>query len=355
MGVAYLYGVYVPRHKLVLHEMRGNAVREARKLRAEGISLREVQARLVTFSGAAEEFFERYCSKKRSKEGFANSIRHLTGFFGNKKLLDIEVLDVVEYAEKRTDEGAAPASINRELACLKRMLSWIETVKERPIPFPISKIKLLEGEIMKERILTFDEKNALLKCCPDHLRLVVFTALLTGMRKGEILSLEWRDVDFKRNLIKIRMENSKSKRSREVPVCDDLRQMLNAMPLSGRYVFTNPDTGTRYYTLDRSFKMALYKAGIKDARFHDLRHTFASDMIRAGVPAAQLQKWLGHASIMTTMRYVHLDPKNEMDKINEIAREITNKTATPENVVRTVVRAPSQTSLFGDKGHSLSN
>lgn len=150
------------------------------------------------------------------------------------------------------------------------------------------------------------------------------TAATTGMRQGELLALRWSDVDWsarrvrvRRNFVRGEYGTPKSKRSsRAVPLADRVAGQLDQLHQGSRYqadddlVFAHPHTGK---PIDRSkllkrFKAALRRAGVRDVRFHDLRHTFGTRMAAHGVPMRALQEMMGHRDFKTTLIYADYAP-----------------------------------------------
>ncbi len=150
------------------------------------------------------------------------------------------------------------------------------------------------------------------------------TAAFTGLRVGELLALHWRDVDFQGSLVRVRASYSagalttpKSGKVRSVPLAPEVAQALDR--LSRREWFTGEDDlvfaselggfldGS---ALRRRYKVALDRGGLRNLRFHDLRHTFGTRMI-AKADIRRVQEWMGHADIQTTMRYLHYAPRAE--------------------------------------------
>jgi integrase len=130
--------------------------------------------------------------------------------------------------------------------------------------------------------------------------------LNAGPRRGELLKLRWSNVDFGLNLINF--TETKTNKDRAVPMEPIVREALlelNEQNGNAEYVFTNPDTGTRYTDVKKSFSAACRNAGITDFTFHDLRHTFGTRLADAGVDVVKIKELMGHASIVTTMRYMH--------------------------------------------------
>lgn len=247
--------------------------------------------------------------QKRSWQRDHLCLRHLINFFGDTKLHKIHPKDIDDYKRYRLTR-VAPATVNRELEVFRYMFNLAERWNLFFGKNPVSKSGLLKLDNKKERILNIEEESRLLKACPPYLRNIIICSLQTGMRKGEIISLRWTNVDFENNLITIDQTNSKSKKQRKIPINTMLRSLLLELKLrsSGHeYVFTN-SIGLPYKrqdSLNRAFQLALNKACIEGLRFHDLRHTAATRMVEANAPIVAIKEILGHSSLEMTMRYAH--------------------------------------------------
>ena len=134
------------------------------------------------------------------------------------------------------------------------------------------------------------------------------------MRKGEILTLKWDQV---RNGF-IYLRKTKNKEPRQIPINDELAAILkeirNENHLKSEYVFLY--NGRPVGNIKKGFKSALTKAGIQDFRFHDLRHTFASQILMRGSSLKDVQELLGHKDIKMTMRYAHLTQEHKRNAVN---------------------------------------
>jgi integrase len=153
---------------------------------------------------------------------------------------------------------------------------------------------------------------------------IYLTAAFTGLRRGELLALRWRDVDFAASVIRVRasyaagaLTTPKSGKVRSVPLAPDVAEAL--AKLADRRWFTSVDhlvfvgeTGSHLdgSALRRRYIDALRRAGLRPLRFHDLRHTFGTRMI-AKADIRRVQEWMGHADVQTTMRYLHYAPRDE--------------------------------------------
>lgn len=206
-----------------------------------------------------------------------------------------------------------PASVNRELSTLRHMMSKaVEWDMIECSPFTKAKKLFYKENNQRLRFLTEIEESRLMKKCVGYLKDIVITALHSGMRKGEILSLRWAQI---RNGF-IYLTQTKADRARQIPINKDLKKVLDSQPrhITSDCVFHRAD-GTPYQDIIRSFKTAVRAAEIQDFTFHDLRHTFASRLVMMGVSLKVVQELLGHADIQMTMRYAHLAEKSIVDAV----------------------------------------
>lgn len=260
----------------------------------------------------------------RSKLGF---IRQLSETFGNLPLRRFNTMFVEQYQTEKMQRGNKPATINRHIATLKHMFTkavdW--EMVEPEVLKRIRKVKLLPENNRRLRYLSKEECQALINVCDNHLKPIVITALNTGMRKGEILNLKWDNVDLRHGFILL--DNTKNGERREIPINDTLRSTLQAITrrLDVPYVFYDPVTGKPYQDVKRSFNTALKKAGIKDFHFHDLRHTFASHLVMAGVDITTVKELLGHKTLTMTLRYAHLAPSHKVKAVEILENAISDK------------------------------
>ena len=165
------------------------------------------------------------------------------------------------------------------------------------------------------------EEEKLLANCPDHLYPIVLTALNTGMRKSELLNLQWTDVDFDRREIAIRSHydwHTKNYDYRYVGINDKLLSVLSNLPRNGEYVFTY--AGKPIKDIKRAIATAYKEAGIdhQGQPLHILRHTFATRLIQEGVELEKIQQLLGHQDFSTTLQYAHLTSRSVKDEVNKL-------------------------------------
>ena len=140
------------------------------------------------------------------------------------------------------------------------------------------------------------------------------------MRKGELLGLKWKDVNFDSRVILV--EQSKNNERRAIPMNGVLLQELLKLPRYGEYVFSNPD-GRPFSDVSSSFRSAVKAAGIRDFTFHDTRHTCASHLVMSGAGLQTVQEILGHKSIRMTMRYSHLSMTYKQEAVNDLGARMS--------------------------------
>lgn len=237
----------------------------------------------------------------------ATSMKHLAPFFDGLTLFEISTRLVGEYRTERL-KTAKPATVYQELALLRRMFNVAIKEWQWLRMNPVSSLSFSIGNRnARTRWLTLDEEEKLLGCAtnPAWLQPLLVVALHTGMRRGEILALTWRDVDLTRRLI--RVEKSKNGEKRSIPISATLHATLKGIKvrdISGRLF------PLAVRSLRVGFERAVEKAGLEDFHFHDLRHTFATRLVQNGVDLYKVKELLGHKTIAMTMRYSHHYPES---------------------------------------------
>ncbi|MBF0490199.1 MAG: site-specific integrase [Candidatus Omnitrophica bacterium] len=237
----------------------------------------------------------------------------------------INSLMVRQYMARRLKD-IRPASVNREFQTLKgmynRAIEWDMFHGKNPAVG----IKNFPQNNSRCRWLTDEEQTRLLTCCEGLTKVLVLIALKTGMRWGEIKALKWTQepcsnyVDFENGIIFIHEALAKTQRSRHIPLSNAVRLALQSVERvpGQQYIFLNPETNKPIGCIKRSFHTALRRAGITNFRFHDLRHSFASQLVRNGVDLYIVQKLLGHSTPKMTQRYAHLKHDQLKDAIAKI-------------------------------------
>lgn len=254
--------------------------------------------RRIRFGELAEMYL---ANTKHLKDWRTNDYRmrlNLVPFFGKLLLEDITPQHIEQYRALRLKK-IKPITTNRELALLKGMFT-----KAIDYGFatsnPVKRVKMIpETDSARERILTREEEARLMDVAIEHFKPFLTIALNSGMRRGEILNLRWAQVDFQGRLVHV--IKTKRNKNRVVPMNESLFRALQGLRNEAR----GDDWVYPYRNVSGVFEAARKKAGLLGLRLHDLRHTFATRLIHAGVDVFTVQKILGHSTITMTMRYVH--------------------------------------------------
>jgi integrase len=156
----------------------------------------------------------------------------------------------------------------------------------------------------------------------DYLTPLVITVLNTGLRKGEALTLDWKNVQLEGiPTVEVVADQAKSYKSRKIPLNDTAIQILKRWKSQGTGigpVFPNPANGLPMSDIKTAWRKLLKAAKINSFRFHDLRHDFASQLVMKGADLYRVKDLLGHSSIAVTERYAHLAPKALKDAVDLI-------------------------------------
>jgi integrase len=246
------------------------------------------------------------------------AVKALRGHFGARKLRSITYADLDAYRVARlktpTQHGKqrSIASVNRELSKARRMFNiaiqrgWLT---ESPFKRGGTLISNAD-ELHRERVLSREEEARLLAAVDaeprrGHLRGILLIALDCALRRGEILTLTWADVNLDRRTITVQAFNAKTARSRMVAMTRRVFEDLRA-----RHYAAQREQGELIFDVKgvkRSFNSACRVAGINDFRLHDCRHTAITRMIRAGLPPVEVMRVSGHSTLSCLYRYSNLD------------------------------------------------
>lgn len=349
-GVTWQIDYLDPNGKRVRESFKkkGDAVAEIGKrvsLIAEKRYLDVKKDYTTTLGQLIEKYIENFKHMKSYRTSKGYYLDNFKQYFGGATLLaNLRYMDIETYLNKLRVKPTQKkgirkiSSINREMSCLRHLLrkgvSWGMLEKS---PFTMGDSLLEKENNMRKRFLSTEEINALLaelKPKPFIYR-ITFTALNTGMRRGEILNLRWEQI---RNGF-IYVTESKTDEQREIPINNDLAAMFKeiqeekktprrkVVSITGAlqaheepkesaspYVFTY--AGKNVGRVSVGFYAAMKKVGIKNFRFHDLRHTFASHLVMRGASLKEVQELLWHKDIKMTMRYAHLAQENKKSAVN---------------------------------------
>jgi len=253
---------------------------------------------------------------------------HLLPALGKKHLDEITKHDVIAFHHGMKAKGYALGTCNRCLVLLRYAMNlavrWeipgVAANPTRDVPL----FEDLAGK--KERYLSQDEARRLYeqvrKSDNPMLQFIIPMLIMTGARKREVLDAKWEDFDIERRQWRIPM--TKTGRPRHVPLSDGVLRLLATVPQDDGHpwVFANPGTKKPYVSIFYAWDTARKRAGLKEVRIHDLRHSFASFLVNAGRSLYEVQKLLGHTQVKTTQRYAHLAQETLIDACNSVVNSL---------------------------------
>ncbi len=283
--------------------------------------------KIISFDKFSELYLENYSkpNKKSWECDYYALEAHLKPVFGKSPLNEIKPMKIEAYRAERLKSGKKKSTTNREMALLKKMfnlaIDWGYLTSN-----PAKKVQLFsEKDNLKEKVLSEIEEARLLQECVDHLEPIIVIATKTGMRKNEILTLTWDQVDLKRRQIQV--IKTKSGKNRMIPINEALFKVLCRLRKQNKeeFVFVNTDTGKPFKTIRHSFEGACRRAGINNLRFQDLRHTFSSRLIQKGADIVTVQQLLGHHSVTITQRYTHTNSDQKKQAVGLLDQETPEK------------------------------
>ncbi len=308
---------------------------------------------------ACDRYWEdhaQYHAKANTTGAHLDTLERLLGT--NTPLAKIDAGAVRQFVSIRRNE-VSPASVNRNLSTLRKMLriageEWGELLPE----IKISKF-MLDEPVGREVFLKRNQADQLIAAIIPHARPMVELALLTGLRKGNIVGLDWEMVDLEaRRLTLIVKDRSSLGKALTVPLINETVNLLAGLqphpPLRRGPVFTygNPQVmcpcnacrrqklmGQRIVDIKKTFDTARNAIGMPQLRFHDLRHTVASWLLDKGYPLKVVKEVLGHSDIRTTERYSHLEDGQQ-------ANAMADALGTPPPARHTKVTRPADSGSF---------
>ena len=264
----------------------------------------------VKFDELAEDFLSDYrINQKKSLDRAERSVSHLRADFEGIKVPYITSPRIKEYIEKRLNEDAANATINRELAALKRMLNM--GAKQTPPKVDrVPLISMLRENNVRKGFLEHGEYCALIKELPDYLAGFVTFAYKTGWRVSEITGLTWNQVDREQGIVRLEVGETKNDEARTVYLDEELigvfKRQWETRKAIGKllpYVFPNTESTDKIKDFRGSWKKACKDAKIGNRLFHDLRRTAVRNMVRSGIPERVAMMVSGHKTRSVFDRY----------------------------------------------------
>lgn len=286
-----------------------------------------------TFDDLMLSYLNTVTPTKRDPKRDRTSAKALFPHFTGRSLASIQGADVRGYIASRTAAGVGPASINRETSLMSAAVNWARKSLDwdcsnpwagRRLQEPAGRSRHLSHAEVATLLAAADRRATRWPWIADFIRL----CLATGLRPGEALGLEWARVDLSRRLIRFEIGDQKNGRAGTIPVNDSARAVLvtrasfraGCCPDSP-WVFCRPD-GTRIESVKKGFAACALEAGIEDLHPHDLRRTFGSWLVQAGVGIERVSRLLRHSDVSVTARvYAHLRPSDLADAAAVITLE----------------------------------
>jgi integrase len=314
---------------------------------AEGKHLDVKKEQKIKFEDFANEYLEIHSKLKKSYNTDCKIAGLLKKIFGGKYLYEITSLDVEKFKSSRAKE-VSPSTVNRALAVLKSMFNRA-IVWKKAEHNPCRAVTMFKENNQRLRFLEKEEISRLLENSSEHLKPILILALNTGMRKGEILNLKWRDIDIKRGII--HLYDTKNGEAREIPMNEITQKTIIGVLKNpeSQYVFCNKE-GKPYGNVRKSFATALKKAGIADFCFHSLRHTFASQLVMSGIDLNTTRELLGHKSLTMTLRYSHLSCNHKKRAVDVLEQRLAIEA--PKNSYKSVTEAKDGKAVIKNSYHN---
>ena len=294
------------------------AKKEVEILNQKKLGIKPVKS--VLFSEFSKEYLKMSVANKVPGSVAMDKIalKNFKEILGDRILSDIEEGDIESYKVERL-KSIAPATVHREMNTIKNMFK-IALRRGYTRKDPCKYVKKPQEPPGRLRYLSKDEIKRLLKECKkySYLHLFVVIALNTGMRKGEILGLKWKDIDFENSLI--HLEQTKNRERADVLMNAFIIETLNEYRESVKEKPQESSSVIPVNSIKKSFKGAVVRAKIKDFRIHDLRHTFASHLVMNNIPLNVVKELMRHKSFKMTLRYAHLSPTQKKDAVEKLAQ-----------------------------------
>lgn len=308
----------------------------------------------ITLGDFVTEHFAPWAkAHQKNARATLDALRACFGDMYERELRAVTGFDIERFKATRKRAGIAPATINRDLDRIRKVyacaVEW-DFVAEHPM----RKVKRVRVDNARVRYLSEDEERRLRAALQareterrasrdrhnawheergsvghsqwpddgftDHLMPMVLVALNTGMRRGELFALEWRSVNLPLRLLTVEAGNAKSGKTRHLPLNDEACDVLTRWrrQATGKGLVFPGVGGARMTNIAKSWAGLMEAADLHDLTLHDLRHSFASRLVMAGVDLNTVRELLGHADIKMTLRYAHLAPGKLADAVAKL-------------------------------------
>jgi integrase len=257
-------------------------------------------------------------------------LKLLLPFFSESPALRItkSLADEFRKARHSRNQAIKDATINRDLSVLRHILYW--AVDEQLLAAnPLTRMKMARERRTRRQVLSVAEEVLLLGTAKDHLRAMIMIALDTGMRRGEITSQKWEDVDFSQKVLFVTRSKTPEGESREIPLTERLFTFLREHRRSEGLLINFRGHPVRI--VKRAWKTALKNASIRYVRFHDLRHTFNTRLMEAGVMQEIRMALMGHSTgSKIHSLYTHIELPAKREAIRKLERWVNHQRPQPK-------------------------
>lgn len=323
--------------------LKGNSIDDAR----DALAKRSVQKRekrildmlaesKMTFNDLTDWYLGLEKVKALASYGIIKiRLAQFNAVFGETMIGDIKLSDLENYQARRLKAGMAPATVDHEI---KKMKTAVTKAFDDGMVggdalrvFKRCKPTLKKGSDIRTRILSSDEFDAIMDNLPGHMKPVFAMGYYAGMRKAEILGLTWDTVDLKGRIIRLEAADTKDKESRTIPMCNKLYEILKTVPraIHNNHVFLFK--GQPFHDIRQSLRDACKAAGVTYGRsvkggfvFHDLRHTFNTNMRKAGVAESVIMAITGHSTRAMFDRYNTIDLDDTQQAVDRLEVFLAN-------------------------------
>ena len=299
----------------------------------------------IAFIQLSDDFLQDYrINQKKSLVRAKRSVNHLKKFFGNAMAPEITTPKIKDYIETRIEEGAANASINRELAALKRMLN-LGAQQTPPLVDRVPHIPMLKENNARKGFFEHDEYLAIRDVLPDYLKGFFTFAYKTGWRLSEITDLTWARVDRHLGIVRLEAGETKNDEGRTVYLDDELKEIIDGKWDDRKkkqfllpYVFLNRKGDDKIKRFDKAWKKACEEAKIGKRIFHDLRRTAVRNMVRAGISENVAMVLSGHRSRSVFERYNITNDADLIEAAKKQSKYIDSLTGTISGTIMELKR-----------------
>ena len=318
-------------------EVVGYSISEARDALGKKMSQKR-EGRLFDVKADTKMTFEKLTAwylnleKVKNKAYFPTIKFNLASFnnvFGQHILLTIQPVDLENYQETGKKEGYSDSYIDQQIGAARTMVNkaFDNDKVSGDVLRAFKKVEKLlkKNSNARDRVLSHDEFTRLCEHSNRHIRGIITVAYYTGMRRGEILNLTWDKVDMKTRFINLLAEDTKDREKRSIPICDEAYSVLQAIPksLHDNHVFLF--LGKPISDIRTALKRACEEAGILYGRnmkdgfvFHDLRHSFNTNMRKAGISESVIMAITGHSSREMFDRYNTVDDSDTKKAVDQL-------------------------------------